>query len=156
MSDTLAGLLMQEQARSVRLEAERNRWAELAGEKEGEITTLRERLAEAHQLLQDALIYGCDGWWAKRLAAHLGTADSADDVPAMNCPKCRAEYEDHDGFGVLHCPACGYCKHPSRDDGVCGLCGDAESADDDPAPWCHGCGVMKQKDCHCGPIAENE
>jgi hypothetical protein len=72
MSDALAGLLMQEQARSVRLEAERNRWAELAGEKEGEITTLRERLAEAHQLLQDALIYGCDGWWAKRLAAHLG------------------------------------------------------------------------------------
>jgi hypothetical protein len=107
MSDALAGLLMQEQARSVRLEAERNRWAELAGEKEGEITTLRERLAEAHQLLQDALIYGCDGWWAKRLAAHLGTADSASD-------------------------------------------------DYDPTPFCLACGSMRARDCHCGPIAENE
>jgi hypothetical protein len=39
---------------------------------------LAARLAEAHQLLQDALIYGCDGQWAKRLAAHLGAADSAE------------------------------------------------------------------------------
>jgi len=26
----------------------------------------------------------------------------------------------------------------------------------DPTPWCAGCGAMKQKDCHCGPIAEND
>lgn len=26
----------------------------------------------------------------------------------------------------------------------------------DPTPWCSGCGAMKQKDCHCGPIAEND
>jgi hypothetical protein len=42
---------------------------------------LASQLAEAHQLLQDALIYGCDGQWAKRLDAHLGAADSADDDP---------------------------------------------------------------------------
>lgn len=27
--------------------------------------------------------------------------------------------------------------------------------DIDPTPWCAGCGAMKQKDCDCGPIAEN-
>jgi hypothetical protein len=43
-----------------------------------EAKRLQARLAEAHQLLQDALIYGCDGQWAKRLAAHLGAADSAE------------------------------------------------------------------------------
>jgi hypothetical protein len=32
--------------------------------------------------------------------------------------------DDFDGFGVLAHAACGYCSHPSRDDGVCGICGD--------------------------------
>jgi hypothetical protein len=27
--------------------------------------------------------------------------------------------------------------------------------EEDPTPWCHGCGAMLQADCHCGPIAEN-
>ena len=31
-----------------------------------------------------------------------------------------------------------------------------KQADYDPTPWCSGCGAMKRKDCHCGPIAENE
>lgn len=26
----------------------------------------------------------------------------------------------------------------------------------DPSPWCSYCKVKKQKDCKCGPIAENE
>ena len=26
----------------------------------------------------------------------------------------------------------------------------------DPTPWCHGCGAMKQADCHCGRIAKNQ
>jgi hypothetical protein len=75
MSDALAGLLMQEQARSVRLEAERNRWAELAGEKEGEITTLRERLAEAERLLRQSL----DG------------LDDDDPTPWCNCCGARTQ-----------------------------------------------------------------
>jgi ribosomal protein L37AE/L43A len=46
----------------------------------------------------------------------------------IECPMCGAEQEDHDGFGVLFCPACKYCTHPSSDgDGngnwVCGICG---------------------------------
>jgi hypothetical protein len=28
--------------------------------------------------------------------------------------------------------------------------------DEDPTPWCSGCGAMKRADCDCGPIAENE
>ena len=39
------------------------------------------------------------------------------------CPQCGAEQEDFDGFGVIHCEACGYCVHPSVTDGVCGICG---------------------------------
>jgi hypothetical protein len=48
--------------------------------------------------------------------------DALDQQPTMKCPKCPAEYEDHDGFGVLHCPACGYCKHASITDSVCDFC----------------------------------
>ena len=57
-----------------------------------------------------------------------------DDVPTATCPRCGAEVPDHDGFGVLahlapyHADGCGYCGHPSRDDGVCGLCGHDEDA----------------------------
>lgn len=27
---------------------------------------------------------------------------------------------------------------------------------EDPTPWCSGCGARHQKDCDCGPIANNE
>jgi len=56
-----------------------------------------------------------------------------DDLPTMTCPRCKREEPDHDGFGMLaHTkPAfehgCGWCSHPSRDDGVCGICGDDRS-----------------------------
>lgn len=46
-------------------------------------------------------------------------------VPQATCPKCGAERDDFDGFGVLCCSTCGYCKHPSITDGICGLCGAA-------------------------------
>lgn len=47
------------------------------------------------------------------------------DPPKMRCPKCDAEYEDHDGLGVQHCPACGYCEHSSASGSPlrCDLCG---------------------------------
>jgi hypothetical protein len=47
------------------------------------------------------------------------------DLPTMTCPKCKAITDDHDGFGVLHCEACGYCIHASITEGVCDLCGQA-------------------------------
>lgn len=28
--------------------------------------------------------------------------------------------------------------------------------EDDPTPWCNGCGAMRESDCHCGPLAQNE
>ena len=40
----------------------------------------------------------------------------------MQCPKCKEEYRDFDGFGVLHCVKCGYCKHASITGGVCEYC----------------------------------
>lgn len=69
--------------------------------------------------------------WAERKAAE----DEDDDEElrvTMECPKCGAEQEDLDGFGLVFCPACGYCTHPSRataetraENGsdICGLCG---------------------------------
>jgi len=51
--------------------------------------------------------------------------DVIDEVPDALCPKCGAWVPDFDGFGVLSHAACGYCKHPSRDNGVCGICGEA-------------------------------
>ena len=43
------------------------------------------------------------------------------------CPKCGGAVADWDGFGVLHHAPCGYCKHASVMDGVCGFCGKAVS-----------------------------
>jgi len=47
----------------------------------------------------------------------------SDGMPIMTCPQCGAEYEDFDGFGVLYCEKCGYCKHAGVTDGVCDYCG---------------------------------
>jgi hypothetical protein len=50
-----------------------------------------------------------------------------EDVPQAQCPKCKQWQDDFDGFGVLHCEACGYCTHPSiTNAGVCELCGKAQ------------------------------
>ena len=46
----------------------------------------------------------------------------------VECPRCGAEQEDFDGFGVIFCEACGYCKHPSFTGGVCDICGEPEAA----------------------------
>jgi hypothetical protein len=55
-----------------------------------------------------------------------GTPNEEEAYPMVACPVCAVEQQDLDGFGVLHCFACGYCSHPSRDGGVCGLCGHRE------------------------------
>lgn len=48
-------------------------------------------------------------------------------VPIIRCPGCGIESKDYDGLGFVACTSCGLCTHPSRDGGVCGLCGDVES-----------------------------
>ena len=40
----------------------------------------------------------------------------------MYCPKCNAEYNDFDGFGVLYCPKCRFCTHASVTGGICSFC----------------------------------
>jgi hypothetical protein len=75
-------------------------WAELAGEKEGEITTLRERLAECEKLLADIDEYGkIDAWDMHEIRARIGAllyrrTDSAEAA----CLGCG-------GVGV-HAPGC--------------------------------------------------
>lgn len=48
-----------------------------------------------------------------------------DDLETSTCPKCGQEQPDHDGFGVVHCEACGYCQHPyaTGEPLTCGICG---------------------------------
>ena len=58
-------------------------------------------------------------------------SDSIFEQIFIECPRCGAEQEDFDGFGVLYCESCKYCTHPSSDgDGkgnmVCGICGHVE------------------------------
>ena len=43
-----------------------------------------------------------------------------------------------------------HCRYCARTEAI------AKMADYDPTPWCNGCGAMRQVDCHCGPIADNE
>jgi hypothetical protein len=31
-----------------------------------------------------------------------------------------------------------------------------QEQDEDPTPWCNGCGARRKENCHCGPIADNE
>lgn len=55
-------------------------------------------------------------------------------MPTMTCPQCGAVHHDFDGFGFLaHIKTafpdgCGYCKHPTIDNGVCGICGMSEAS----------------------------
>lgn len=55
------------------------------------------------------------------------------DSVTIECPKCRAEQEDFDGFGVPYCHACGYCAHFSRTGDAngnlrCDICNDVLSS----------------------------
>jgi len=34
--------------------------------------------------------------------------------------------------------------------------GEEQSEEDDPTPYCSGCGSMTMKGCECGPIADND
>jgi hypothetical protein len=50
-------------------------------------------------------------------------AEEQEEPVIVCCPQCGAEQEDLDGFGVLHCPLCGFCTHISVTGLICGLCG---------------------------------
>lgn len=52
------------------------------------------------------------------------------ETPIVECPKCGAPHEDHDGFGVVYCSICGYCQHLSSSDDICDYCGKSTA----PAP----------------------
>lgn len=77
---------------------------------------------------------------AKALAAlpEHPTGEPVEETPQSQCPKCGKWVDDLDGFGVLahtkpaYADGCGYCSHPSRDGGVCGICGDVEQPTGEP------------------------
>jgi len=52
----------------------------------------------------------------------------AGDATIAECPRCGSEHLDFDGFGVVYDPACGYCRHLSRENGVCSYCGEMPAA----------------------------
>lgn len=57
--------------------------------------------------------------------------------------------EEQAGPDATECPECHHLTlHQHTGEPMCGCV-------IDPTPWCNGCGAMKQKDCHCSPIAEN-
>jgi len=49
------------------------------------------------------------------------------ETPIIECPRCGAPYEDHDGFGVVYCSICGYCQHLSSSGDICDYCGKSTS-----------------------------
>jgi hypothetical protein len=69
--------------------------------------------------------------------------DEAKEVDFDFCSRC----EDHSTY----CSICGLSA-------CCGVkpLGVDGMVDDDPTPWCAACGAKAPKQCHCGPIAENE
>lgn len=59
--------------------------------------------------------------------------DEGFEQPTMACPKCKTEYPDFDGVGVVYCDpksgGCGYCRHMSRSSTgggpwICDYCGE--------------------------------
>lgn len=76
------------------------------------------------------------------------------------CDKCHIHSSERhmpspQTMAECDCPALWYgkCTYPN--------CNEASDevqydSDDDPTPWCNGCGAMRKSDCHCGPYAENE
>lgn len=52
----------------------------------------------------------------------VATEFDPDEAIMIACPQCGTEQQDFDGFGVVHCEACGYCVHPSSTGGVCDIC----------------------------------
>ena len=75
--------------------------------------------------------------WAPRETPADPFAEPAQ--PTMNCPRCKKEYEDFDGVGVVFCDpktgGCGFCRHVARSGGVCEMCRDKESALPALPPW---------------------
>ena len=68
----------------------------------------------------------------------------------LKCPNCDDEgyTPEQDGYGYWYQQQCEFCY--SIPDSI------FERNDDrDLTPWCHICRAMEQKECGCGPYAEN-
>jgi hypothetical protein len=46
-------------------------------------------------------------------------------LPLVACPSCGDVQVDLDGFGVMKCDVCGFCRHPDISSGKCNCCGRA-------------------------------
>ena len=103
--------------------SERGRWSVTSSEREAGFCNVN---------LEDDLFNGAQ--WAPRETPADPFAEPAQ--PTMNCPRCKKEYEDFDGVGVVFCDpktgGCGFCRHVARSGGVCEMCRDKESA---LPPW---------------------
>ena len=77
---------------------------------------------------------GPEGLWCQHCTPIAKRALPEEGQPKMQCPQCGKWEDDFDGFGMLahtkpaYPDGCGYCTHPSRDNGVCGICGDVEDS----------------------------
>ncbi len=100
----------------------------------------------------------CGGWeeyepnrlFGEKLEAARKLESGTEETPKAQCPRCGVWVNDFDGFGVLahtkpaYSDGCGYCSHPSRDDGVCGICGELESGTEPiECEACEGGGLME-------------
>jgi hypothetical protein len=75
--------------------------------------------------------------------------DQAEEEPEqMACPSCGAVQPDLDGFGVLFCPACGYCQHASVSGDICGFCGKSVMT----CQRCNGSGVLRGMEVGFGGV----
>ena len=95
--------------------------------------------------------------WMQRRYAKSGNSEYAppvpdppDEWPVVACPRCGAGQEDLDGFGVIRCEACGYCRHPSYEGGVCTISG---AAWEDPEVTPEQAEQIKEGGC--GPVPEH-
>jgi len=74
----------------------------------------------SNQQREDSITVHVIGWAERKDAEY--DDDHSELRVLVDCPKCGADQEDLDGFGVVFCVACGYCQHLSRDNDICGIC----------------------------------
>ena len=99
------------------------------------------KISERNQRRDIAITVQVIGW-AERQEAEF------DDDIFVECPKCGADQQDLDGFGVLFCAACGFCKHASITDDICGFCGKKVTT----CQRCDGSGAIRGMEAGFGGV----
>ena len=69
-----------------------------------------------------------------------------------NYPDDIRQYDDDPRSPFYNQPTCPVCGEDLNDE-VCPC--QEEEEEDDPTPYCIGCGAMNSHQCNCGPIADN-